>query len=554
MYVDNIKKSQEYIMLSEFLADNDVEAEIETILDIYKGQYRKDMDPIAFWGIECDNSPELRKIKVKAEILRCIALIGDVVKAGKQKIKEGIHVQDLFFMDIKGREHIEWTILREFVQEKLIFKTIRDTDELLVYKNGIYVDARNTIRDFIHSIEGIADSASIRIVREVTSHIKARTGIEREEFNVDPNYLPLKNGVFNFETHKLEEFDPEKLYTYQLPVKYDQEATYEATDRFMREVGAEGDLEVLQEVFGYCLYARFPSHHFFWLYGGGRNGKGVYTALLTKMIGPQNVANVAIIELDGHHRFAASRLMGKLLNVISEANTEQRIATEVLKSMTGSDAIGGEKKGVQDHDDFINFAKFLIHSNDFPLIDDTSDAFWDRAIPIPFANKFSGDTDKKEHWKDIIAEDSLSGILNYALEGLFRLRDNNWEFTGSNTQEELKANMRRMAQPTKTFQVQWTVVNNRKAISVEKLYAAMQEYCDEYGIVPPSERDFVRDISSVNGVVKRTDQSSGFRKRVFMGITLKKEIQVRMTIKALAEATDEESSKNSSVVDVIEAP
>jgi putative DNA primase/helicase len=215
----------------------------------------------------------------------------------------------------------------------------------------------------------------------------------------------------------------------------------------------------------------------------------------------------------------------------------------VLKAMTGQDMIGGEKKGIQEPFNFINFAKFLIHSNAFPRIEDTSDAFWDRAIPIPFNKKFSGVTDKKNYWKDIVKEDTLSGLLNYALKGFYRLCDNDWEFTASVTQDKLKANMRRMAQPTQTFQDQWTDLNNRAVTSVDTLYAAMQEYCDEYGIIPPSEREFVRDISSAHGVKKARDQGGDFRKQVLMGIELKKEIHVRMTLKALGEGNEKEKVK-----------
>lgn len=455
-----------------------------------------------------------------------------------------IEILDLFFMDDNERERINWTTLREFVQQAFIFKTLLDTDELLVYKNGIYVDARNTVRNFIHTIKGVDDSASKRIIQELIEHIKARTGVEREIFNTDTNYLPVKNGLYNFETRELEEFDPEKYYTFQLPVVFDPAATHVATTRFIGEVAEKGDFDVLQEIFGYCLYSGYPSHHFFWLYGTGRNGKGVYSALLSAMIGEKNKASVTIAQLDGQQRFATARLMGKLLNVVPESNSKRGIETEVLKAITGQDMIGGEKKGIQEPFNFINFAKFLIHSNAFPTIEDTSDAFWDRAIPIPFNNKFSGVTDKKNYWKEIVAEDTLSGILNYALKGFYRLRDNDWEFTASVTQDKLKGNMRRMAQPTQTFQVQWTDLNNRAVTSVDTLYAAMQEYCDEYGIVPPSERDFVRDISSAHGVIKKRDQSGeGFGKLVLMGIKLKKEIHVRMTIKAMGEGNDKEKVK-----------
>jgi P4 family phage/plasmid primase-like protien len=649
--VSNIKKIDEYIKLREFLADNAVEAEIETILSVFKEQYTREIDPMVFWGIECDNNPELRKITVKAEILKGIALIADVIKAenpkelsnfiggsygalnvkakdtgktrshhkptlnitgklnevvasigvdvnslsdhykrnwyegvtlgvmrshlcvldhhfkqakrGKQdkiieylsmifKAKQGkewkenllenrenkIEVPDLFWTDNNGREHIEWRVLREFVQEALIFKTLRDTDELLVYSNGIYVDARKTVRDFIHTIKGIDDSASIKIIREVTEHIKARTGVEREIFNTNKKYIPVKNGLYNVETRKLEDFDPEIYYTFQLPLEFDPDASYDALDKFLNEVVDKGDLNLLQEVWGYCLYSGFPSHHFYWLYGTGRNGKGVYSSLLRKMIGQENTVSVSLIELDGHHRFAKARLNGKLLNIVPEANETGEIPTEVLKAMTGEDMIGAEKKGVQDPDNFINFAKFVLQSNAFPEIEDSSTAFWDRVIPVPFPNEFRGRDAKKHLAEDIISKDTLSGLFNYALKGYYRLRDNDWEFTPSDTQDELKANMRRMAQPVKTFQEQWTESNNRAAVTVDKLYGAMLEYCDEYGIVPLEKHDFKRNIKSIHGVVEKHIRPEGRHEYVFMGIQLTGKAEAHITAKAIGEQNE----------------
>jgi putative DNA primase/helicase len=543
-----VNTTKEYNILSQLSVDVGWDPDI--VLEYYSDNYGKSKNAIceilasfnsSFGRLNKAESDEFMRVLEAVHEQKAKNRSQRIPKTNKgdQATEKGIQVPDLFFVDIKGREHIDWTILREFVQEKLIFKTVRDTDELLVYKKGIYVDAKKTIRDFIHGIEGINDSASIRIIRELTEHIKARTGVDREIFNADKKYLPLKNGLFNFETQELENFDSEKCYTFRLPVKYDSTATHDATDRFMDQVVDSGDLDLMQEVMGYCLYPGFPSHHFYWLYGNGRNGKGVYSALLSAMIGTENTASVSLIELDGHHRFAAARLRGKLINIVPESYTQNGIETNVLKAMTGMDIIGGETKGVQELVNFVNFAKFIVHSNEFPRIDDTSDSFWDRAIPVPFPNQFKGEKATKNLFEDIIAEDTIAGIFNYALKGLNRLRDNDWEFTPSKTQTALKADMRRMAQPVKTFQEQWTELNNRAAVTVDKLYDAMQKYCDEFGITPLEKRDFVREIKNIIGVVQKIYQNhEGYREHVFMGIKLKKTVEAHLAVDALAEQNE----------------
>lgn len=525
-------------------AANSIGADADNLIDIYERNWSQGATLEAMRGHLAGVESHMRYAE-QGKQDKIVSLLGQIFKAKqgrewKENLYENrgekIEVVDLWFTDDNGREKINWYTLREFVQESFFFKTLKDTDELMVYKNGIYVDARKTIRDFVHTIKGIDDTASIRIIRELTEHIKARTGVEREIFNVDKNYLPLKNGLYNFETKKLEDFDPKKCYTFRLPVEYDPDAKHKALDKFLLEVVDKGDLDLMQEVFGYCLYQGFPSHHFFWLYGGGRNGKGVYTALLRRMLGEENIVDVPLSELDGHHRFAVARLRGKLANIVSEANTKNGIATEILKAMTGQDMMSGEEKQIQKPFNFINIAKFVLHSNEFPAIDDTSTAFWDRAVPVPFPNEFKGKNANKELVEDIIAEDTLSGIFNYALEGFYALVDNEWEFTPSETQKELKANMRRMAQPVKTFQEQWTELHNRAAVTADKLYNAMLGYCDEYGIIPLEKRDFVRDIKGVYGVKYKTFQNdAGYREYVFMGIRLTGKIEAKIAADAIGE-------------------
>src|SRR5208283_2759033 len=93
-----------------------------------------------------------------------------------------------------------------------------------------------------------------------------------------------------------------------------------------------------------------------------------------------------------------------------------------FKMLTGGDSIGTEKK-FKDEYSFVNYAKLIFSANKPPKVtDEDSYAFWRRWILIEFPNQFGDDKKDPEILNKLTAEAELSGLLNWALEGLARLR------------------------------------------------------------------------------------------------------------------------------------
>ena len=492
-----------------------LKTDYDSILSAYGDWYG--FGDFYIWNRLKDNFPGL-KDATKAQMDSILELLKCIHKHHLRQCP------DAFFMDDGGRRKINYEIVLDCLMRNYTFKTLDDTEDVLVYEEGVYRRGTTVIKEFVESVLG--DFADKRIVGEIIAHVQRRTYTQRDLFNTNMQYMPVLNGLLNLDTLELESFDPHKLFTYRLNVEYDPSTGYSHTEDFFREVLNQADIPVMQEAFGYCLHSGYPAHKLFWWLGSGRNGKTTTGNLLTALIGFENTAGVPLKQLDGGHRFAVARLFGKLLNVVAEPETKSVLQTPTLKSAVGGDLIYGEKKNVQDAFPFVNFAKIVVYANEVPRIEDESYAFWTRVVAIEFPHTFEGADAKKDYHEVIINGDGLAGVLNWALVGLQRLKKRNWEFTLSDAQTITKIGMKRQSQPVASFIEDWTEFDNTAKIAKETLYDAYKIYCNVYGLLVPLEGEFTRDLKRSANVKLKKPRVGKTRVPYWQGLKIKDSIEV----------------------------
>jgi putative DNA primase/helicase len=387
------------------------------------------------------------------------------------------------------------------------FITPIDTKVLHIYANGIYdPSGEEQIRKLLDGKFGT--TAQRQVMAELIEHLKDGSFIRREKINAEKGYLPLFNGILNLETLELEAFSPDRLWTFKLPVWYDKKAECPQFEKFLGEVfaGAEDMIPSVQEQFGYCLYPEMPAHVSFWWYGSGANGKTQLANILRALLGSSNVTSIDLRTLE-NGRFDREHLFGKLANIVGEPDPRKLEKSTVFKACTGEDTIYSDVK-YRDQIEFQNFAKMFIYANDYPQIVDVTDAFWRRVLAVNFPNTFKGLKVVKSIGKKI-AKAELSGILNWALEGLKRLIANDWEFTRSANEKEAKERMMMMANPVNTFVTERCSIEPSAKTTTEALYKAYKEFCEEKGIGVTSMDRFGKDLSRTprisGGRVRRSD-------------------------------------------------
>lgn len=165
----------------------------------------------------------------------------------------------------------------------------------------------------------------------------------------------------------------------------------EVTVMRLFEEWADGDANIaanLREMFGACLYGRSDNGAWpaLWiLLGEKSNGKSTLLRLLQNMLGRANYSTVAPEALD--ERFGPCGLVGKLANIIGDANESYIKQGGKLKSIVSGDPMRAEEKG-EPAFSFIPFCTLVMACNRPPRFNDPSKALRKRLRIVPMTREF----------------------------------------------------------------------------------------------------------------------------------------------------------------------
>ena len=357
--------------------------------------------------------------------------------------------------------------------------TFKDTGEVLVYSNGVYVKGGETSLAALIEHEAHEQCAgefiTSNFVRETIDHVKRRTYTDRKQFDTDPHILNLKNGLLNVESLKFQPHTPEYFSVNQLAVQYDPNTDCPNIKRFLNEVAFPEDLPALQEVVGYTLWKAYPAHIAVMLIGDGSNGKSTFINLLKSLLGIENVSSRSLQDLV-MNRFAAADVYSKSANLYADLSDQALKFTGMFKMLTGNDPVTAEQK-FRNPFVFMNYAKLIFSANKVPEVYEDSLAFFRRWLLFVFPNTFTGLNENRNLLKELTTPEELSGFLNWALEGLQRLKQNNWKFSNSKSVAQVREEYIRKSSPIQAFLMDCGTVNTDGREPKKLVFQAFCDYC-----------------------------------------------------------------------------
>lgn len=326
--------------------------------------------------------------------------------------------------------------------------------EIYIYHDGIYVPHGTTY------IEEICRQVYIEyynnsLVRLVTDKVMSETYVDSKDFfmNTPSHELVCNNCVLNLETGETMPFSPSTIHFNRIPITYDPSADCPNIKQFLSEiVETKDDVMVLQELFGFCLYKEYFIEKAFMLWGKGRNGKSKFLDLIRYLVGWDNTVAISLHQLS-QDDYSVARLHNKMVNLAGDISNKPLKETDQFKGLVGKDLQTANRKHLN-HIDFVNYAKMIFCANEPPTTYDNSDGFWERwemvDFPYQFLPKDEYDSYSEEEREDkkirlqklqiiksLISEEELSGLLNYALEGLARVQANN-DFSTGRSKEDIR--------------------------------------------------------------------------------------------------------------------
>lgn len=352
---------------------------------------------------------------------------------------------------------------------------------------------------------------------------------------VHPNYfasdltkfIPCANGMLRLEDKTLLPFSPTYRRRNKLAVPFDPSGTCPLfLDSLMRHALDDDDLDLLQRWCGLALIGENLAQKILILTGTAGGGKGTFIRVLTGVIGEMNMASLRTQFLA--ERFELSRFLGKTL--LYGADVPQNFLSQrgasVLKSLTGADPIALEFKNSNESPVIVCKFNVIVTCNSRLAIhlEGDTDA-WRRRLAIieyrkPKPANVIADLDKR------ILANEASGVLNFCLEGLDKLKSEGWQLRLSTRQNEMVGNLLLESESHTVFARECLVREAGKEITVAECYAEYVRFCSDRGWAAIPRQKFgplVEDeVVRRHGITPRNDvlDASLKQQRGWKGIRL----------------------------------
>lgn len=272
-------------------------------------------------------------------------------------------------------------------------------------------------------IESLMLACEPELTSNARKDITAWLQLEAKAINLNPNpkRINFKNGVYDFDQHKLIKYSPDIIATNKL------EFNYVAKDNPEPRLGKEqwtlttwinglarteksgwtpdpDKKTLLWQVLACALHLGYSPHLAFWLIdnGNGRSGKGTFQELITSLAGKSNIGSLKIVEFSD--MFSSSEELEKPVIIGDDNKTNVYIEDNSrYRSAVTGDRVLINKKNKAPYS--INPNCLIIQSmNNLPKFKDATPANARRQRIIKFITEFTEDEDntriKDEYVKD----------------------------------------------------------------------------------------------------------------------------------------------------------
>lgn len=392
--------------------------------------------------------------------------------------------------------------------------------------------AKATIRDIANEPDGSGKdgfkdklkhallSESSKRQRDMIALAKSEgnTTISVKELDSDIYLFNCKNATIDLRTGKAREQCREDLITITAPVEYDETATCPNWDGFLNVIldKNQGMITYLQTLCGYCLTGDTKTDIVPFCHGPGGNGKSTFWGVIRDDIMGDYAYEVdPDVFLVNIHKFKDSgqreelvNLYGKRLVTATEIQEGRQLTINLLKAISGGEAIHGDRKYERGMTFKATF-KVILSGNNEPIIKDTTDGAWRRLKKLPFIVKIKNPIDGYE----AVFKNELPGILNWLIQGCLR-----WQAEGLIDPQEVvdaTADYRKNQDYIAQFLDDCCIRAADNEVSKKSFRTAYLAWCSESSIKPLGDTELKKRLAVFNISEKRTNSA-----RFWVGVHL----------------------------------
>ena len=342
------------------------------------------------------------------------------------------------------------------------------------YKNELYkFFSQITKRMNFYSL-ATAETTLFRddLYKQFLSSAEYYKGFKKE----DTVLLNCLNGTLEVTKNniKLREHNKADFLKYVLNFDYEKKATAPKFIKYLNDVLDEDTQKVLQEFAGYIFINHLKLEKSLICFGSGANGKSVFFEVLKSLLGNPNISTMSLGDLTDKNSGESNRalLKDKLVNYGSEIRG-QNIDLDIFKRLVSGEPVQARLKYGNPFMLESN-TKMIFNANELPNINEHNEAVFRRFIIIPFDKTIPEDKRDSELHRKII-DNELSGVLNWILEGLERLLENE-KFSVSKKTLEAIEDYKKESDNVALFVEE----HNYKVTNIEDYFVSIADLYDNY--------------------------------------------------------------------------
>jgi P4 family phage/plasmid primase-like protien len=386
----------------------------------------------------------------------------------------------------------------------------------------IFTEINNFEGERTRIIKALLKFEKLQVFRGALGFLEQFPGIRKteNEFDRQNHLFNCQNGTLNLSTGAFKPHNPIDNISKISEAFFNPDAKYPLWQNFMNRI-FNGDFETifyLQKAVGISLLGDVKEQCFFFCFGRGANGKSVFFETLALLFGSYyQKAPSEMLMLKNQNSSVPNdiaRLKGSRFVVASELQDGLRFNEAVLKNLTGGDSIPARFL----YKEFFEFKpthKLWIYGNHRPVVRGSDDGVWRRIKLIPFLVQIP--VEQRIPLPELVASLSkeLSGILNWALEGLNAYRKEGLK--DCKAVREATAGYREESDSLGDFLNDCIEFCQAGETKNEELYPAYQDWCKKTGEYPYNSRRFCSMMRERGLSDKRGAQGS----KIWKGITIK---------------------------------
>ena len=366
----------------------------------------------------------------------------------------------------------------------------------IVFANGAFYSPEGMLsvglvqNEVLESISDVMTTNIASNTKKVVDALKITS--YRDDFDfADKMLIPFANGDMELNGTREWVFtlDGKQPVPYRLPVNFIPLSQHRKTpyfDKWLNDLFTPEDIVTIQEYIGYCLLPTTRGQKCLLLIGDGGIGKSVISDILTSIFGRSLTAPNDTQQFLAD-KFKLAELENQLVFYEDDLSDKHLEETGVFKKLiTNQTYLTADRKNEQPFK-FKPYCRFVMCGNDMLASKyDKTDGFYRRLLPIRVKPKDPNRKNIPDMGARVAKE--AEGIIQWALVGLKRLMDNNWQFTVSERSDQYLNGYKAMSDHFPDFVEDAFEFGEDKDFSTTELLTAYKNWCRRNAITPCSEK------------------------------------------------------------------